>query len=180
MKKRLLSGIQPTGKLHLGNYLGAVQNWVALQNEFQAIFLIVDLHSLTTVYENPSELRQDKTELALDLLGLGLDPETCILAFQSDIPQHSELHLILSMLTPLQWLYRVPTYKSKIENVTEKDLGTYGFLGYPVLMAADILLYKADVVPVGLDQLPHLELCREIGRRFNHMYGQSVFPMVNG
>jgi len=169
-KKRLVSGIQPTGKMHLGNYVGAVRNWVKLQDEYEAFFLIVDLHALTTQYAHPDQLRTDKLNLAIDLLASGIDPEKSALFFQSDVPEHCELHLILSMITPLPWLTRVPTYKSKIAELKEKDLNTYGFLGYPVLQAADILLYQADVVPVGLDQLPHIELTREIARRFNHFY----------
>lgn len=172
---RLLSGIQPTGKMHLGNYLGAIQNWVTLQDHYESYFMVVDLHSLTSVYENPAQLRTDKQNLALDLLAAGIDPQKACLFYQSDVPEHSELHLILSMITPLPWLTRVPSYKSKIEEIKDKDLDTYGFLGYPVLQAADILLYKATSVPVGKDQLPHLELSREIARRFNHFYG-PIFP----
>ena len=175
MRKRLLSGIQPTGQMHLGNYVGAISNWVKLQHDFDAVFLVVDLHSLTTVYDNPAQLKQDKLELAIDILAAGVDPEKCSLANQSEILEHAELHLILSMITPLPWLTRVPSYKGKILEIKEKDLDTYGFLGYPVLMAADILLYKAEIVPVGKDQVPHLELAREIARRFNHFYG-NVFP----
>lgn len=174
-KQRLVSGIQPTGQMHLGNYLGAVQNWVELQNQYDAFFMIVDLHALTTVYEDPSELRKRKYELALDLLGAGVDPDKACLFYQSDVRQHSELHLALSMITPLPWLERVPTYKDKMADIKEKDLNTYGFLGYPVLQAADILLYKGEFVPVGKDQLPHLELAREIVRRFNHLY-KTDFP----
>ena len=188
-KQRLVSGIQPTGQMHLGNYLGAVQNWVTLQYEYDAYFMIVDLHALTTVYEDPSELRRGKYELALDLLGAGVDPEKACLFYQSDVRQHSELHLVLSMITPLPWLERVPTYKDKMADIKEKDLHTYGFLGYPVLQAADILLYKGDVVPVGKDQLPHLELAREIVRRFNYLYKTALpeaeekltqFPILPG
>lgn len=175
MAKRLLSGIQPTGQMHLGNYVGAISNWVKLQNDFDAIFLVVDLHSLTTVYDDPKQLKHDKLQLALDILAAGVNPEHCALAYQSEIIEHAELHLILSMITPLPWLTRVPSYKGKILEIKEKDLDTYGFLGYPVLMAADILLYKAEFVPVGKDQVPHLELAREIARRFNHFYG-PVFP----
>lgn len=175
MSQRLLSGIQPTGQMHLGNYVGAISNWVKLQDQFEAIFLVVDLHSLTTVYENPAQLKHDKRELAIDILAAGVDPSKCSLANQSEILEHAELHLILSMITPLPWLTRVPSYKGKILEIKEKDLDTYGFLGYPVLMAADILLYKANIVPVGKDQIPHLELAREISRRFNHFYG-PVFP----
>ena len=169
-KKRLVSGIQPTGRMHLGNYLGAIQNWVALQNEYDAFFMIADWHALTTLYENTSNLRDDKYALALDLLGAGVDPKKACLFFQSDVPFHAELHLLLSMITPLPWLERVPTYKGKMDEIANKDLHTYGFLGYPVLQTADILLYQGDVVPVGKDQLPHLELAREIIRRFNFIY----------
>jgi tryptophanyl-tRNA synthetase len=175
MSKRLISGIQPTGKMHLGNYLGAVKNWVELQDQYESYFIIVDLHSLTTVYENPGQLKTDKWNLALDILAAGVDPQKACLFNQSDVPEHSELHLILSMITPLPWLQRVPTYKGKMDEIKDKDLDTYGFLGYPVLQAADIMLYKGDIVPVGRDQLPHLELTREIVRRFNHFF-KSVFP----
>jgi len=174
--KRVLSGIQPTGRLHLGNLIGAVNNWVKLQEKHACFFFIADYHALTTAYSDTSSLREDIHQLAIDLLSAGIDPEKCTLFRQSDIPEHAELHLLFSMLTPLPWLERVPTYKSKIDEVKEKDLGTYGFLGYPVLQAADILIYKADLVPVGEDQLPHLELTREIGRRFNYLY-KEIFPM---
>lgn len=176
MTQTLLSGIQPTGKLHLGNYLGAIANWVQLQNHYNAFFMMADLHALTSVYENPEKLRQDKLNLAIDLFSAGIDPDKACLYYQSDVPEHAELHLILSMITPLPWLERVPTYKSKITELKDKDLNTYGFLGYPVLQAADILLFKADIVPVGEDQLPHLELAREIARRFNHLTGTTTFP----
>jgi len=173
--ERLVSGIQPTGKMHLGNWLGAVQNWVRLQSQYDAFFFVADLHSLTTIYQDPSQMAQAKYDLVVDLLSAGVDPKQACIFFQSDVPAHSELHLIFSMITPLPWLERVPTYKDKIDEIRDKDLNTYGFLGYPVLQAADILLYKAAVVPVGRDQLPHLELTREIARRFNHLY-QPVFP----
>lgn len=174
-KQRLLSGIQPTGQVHLGNYIGAIQNWVKLQTQYDTYLMIADLHALTSLYEQTDDLSTIKFNLAVDLLGAGIDPEKCALFVQSEIPEHSELHLIFSMITPLGWLERVPTYKSKIQEIKGKDLNTYGFLGYPLLQAADILLYKSDIVPVGEDQLPHLELTREIGRRFNHFYG-DVFP----
>ena len=173
--QRLLSGIQPTGKTHLGNYMGAIQNWVTLQDEYSPYLMIADLHALTTVYEQTENLNEIKKNLAFDILASGIDPKKCTLFIQSEIPEHSELHLIFSMITPLGWLKRVPTYKSKQEEIQGKDLDTYGFLGYPLLQAADILLYKANIVPVGEDQLPHLELTREIARRFNHLYGQT-FP----
>jgi len=174
-EKVVVSGIQPSGKLHLGNLIGALLNWVKLQDQYQCYFFIADLHALTTGYDNVKKLREDIIDVAVDLLAVGLDPEKCVIFKQSDVPEHSELHLLFSMITPLPWLERVPTYKSKIEELKGKDLGTYGFLGYPVLQAADILIYKADMVPVGEDQLPHIELTREIARRFNFFYGE-VFP----
>jgi tryptophanyl-tRNA synthetase len=176
LRKRVLSGIQPTGRLHLGNLIGAVENWVKLQEKYECFFFIADLHALTTAYDNTSGLKADIFNVAVDLLAAGLAPDRCVIFKQSDLPEHSELHLLLSMITPLSWLERVPTYKSKIDELGEKDLGTFGFLGYPVLQAADILIYKADFVPVGQDQLPHIELTREIARRFNHFYGE-VFPV---
>jgi tryptophanyl-tRNA synthetase len=175
VKKRILSGIQPTGRLHLGNLIGAVENWVELQEKHDCYFFIADYHALTTAYADTKGLKEDIGQLAVDLLSAGIDPEKCVLFRQSDVPEHAELHLLLSMITPLPWLERVPTYKGKIEELKEKDLGTYGFLGYPVLQAADILIYKATLVPVGEDQLPHLELTREIARRFNFLY-KEVFP----
>ena len=175
-KKRVLSGIQPTGKLHLGNLIGAVENWVKLQDQYECYFFIADLHALTTAYSDTKNLREDIKQLAIDLLSAGIEPEKAVLFRQSDVPEHAELHLLFSMITPLPWLERVPTYKSKIEEMKGSDLGTYGFLGYPVLQAADILIYKANLVPVGEDQLPHLELTREIGRRFNHLY-RDIFPL---
>jgi len=174
-QKRVLSGIQPSGKLHLGNFIGAVQNWTKLQEQYDCIFFIADLHALTTSYEDIKKLPMFIKDAAVDLLASGIDPKKSVLFKQSDVPEHSELHLLFSMITPLSWLERVPTYKSKIDEVKGKDLGTYGFLGYPVLQAADILIYKSDYVPVGEDQLPHIELTREIARRFNFYYGK-VFP----
>lgn len=188
-KKRVLSGIQPTGRLHLGNLIGAIENWVKLQDKYDCYFFIADLHALTSAYDETEHFKEDIKQIAIDLLSSGLDPKKCILFKQSDIPEHSELNLLFSMITPLPWLERVPTYKSKIEELTEKDLGTYGFLGYPVLQAADILIYKADFVPVGQDQLPHIELTREIARRFNYFYGKvfseprdllTEFPILPG
>ncbi len=173
---RILSGIQPSGRLHLGNLIGALQNWVKLQEKYESFFFIADLHALTTGYMNTRELKENIFQLAVDMVSSGLDPKRCTIFVQSDVPEHCELHLMLSMITPLSWLERVPTYKSKIEELKEIDLGTYGFLGYPVLQAADILIYKADLVPVGQDQLPHLELTREIARRFNNLYG-DLFPI---
>ncbi|MGA8525501.1 MAG: tryptophan--tRNA ligase, partial [Candidatus Sulfotelmatobacter sp.] len=176
--KRVLSGMRPTGKLHLGNYVGALENWVRMQDEYQCFFCVVDWHALTTDYADTSRVKENSLEVALDWLAAGLDPEKSVLFIQSHVPAHAELHLLLSMITPLGWLERVPTYKEQRENIRDKDLGTYGFLGYPVLQAADILMYKADVVPVGEDQVAHVELTREIARRFNGFYGKrgDVFP----
>lgn len=174
--KRVLSGIQPTGRLHLGNLIGAVENWVKLQDKYECYFFIADLHALTSAYSETKHFKEDVKQLVIDLLSAGIDPEKAVFFRQSDLTEHSELHLLLSMITPLPWLERVPTYKGKIEELKEKDLGTYGFLGYPVLQAADILIYKAEMVPVGEDQLPHIELTREIARRFNFLY-KEVFPI---
>jgi tryptophanyl-tRNA synthetase len=171
--------MRSTGKLHLGNYVGALQNWVSMQNQYECFFFVADWHALTTDYADTSQVKQNSIEVLLDWLAAGLDPERCIMFIQSHVPQHAELHLLLSMITPLGWLERVPTYKEQRENIAEKDLGTYGFLGYPVLQAADILLYKGDFVPVGEDQVAHVELTREIARRFNQFYQlnrSSVFP----
>jgi tryptophanyl-tRNA synthetase len=169
-RKRVLSGMRPTGKLHLGNYVGALQNWVRMQDEYECFFCVVDWHALTTDYADTSRVRENSLEVAFDWLAAGLDPKKSVLFLQSHVPAHAELHLLLSMITPLGWLERVPTYKEQRENIKEKDLGTYGFLGYPVLQAADILVYKADCVPVGEDQVAHVELTREIARRFNGFY----------
>jgi len=177
-RKRVLSGMRSTGKLHLGNYVGALQNWVRMQDTYECFFFIADWHALTTDYADTSRVKANSLEVALDWLAAGLDPERSTLFIQSHVPQHAELHLLFSMITPLGWLERVPTYKEQRENITEKDLTTYGFLGYPVLQAADILIYKGDFVPVGEDQVPHVELTREIARRFNQFYGKvtPVFP----
>ncbi|HKM47462.1 MAG TPA: tryptophan--tRNA ligase [Terriglobales bacterium] len=175
LRKRVLSGMRPTGKLHLGNYVGALDNWVRMQDAYECFFCVVDWHALTTDYADTSQVKQNSVEVALDWLAAGLDPEKSVIFIQSHVPAHAELHLLLSMITPLGWLERVPTYKEQRENIKEKDLGTYGFLGYPVLQAADILMYKAGVVPVGEDQVPHVELTREIARRFNGFY-REVFP----
>jgi tryptophanyl-tRNA synthetase len=168
--KRVLSGMRSTGKLHLGNYVGALQNWVGMQDEYDCYFFIADWHALTTDYADTSQVKQNSLEVCLDWLAAGLDPERSVIFIQSHVPQHAELHLLLSMITPLGWLERVPTYKEQRENIAEKDLGTYGFLGYPVLQSADILIYKGDFVPVGEDQVAHVELTREIARRFNQFY----------
>jgi tryptophanyl-tRNA synthetase len=181
-RKRVLSGMRPTGKLHLGNYVGALQNWVRMQDEYECFFCVVDWHALTTDYADTSQVKSNSLEVAYDWLAAGLDPKKSVIFIQSHVPAHAELHLLLSMITPLGWLERVPTYKEQRENIKDKDLGTYGFLGYPVLQAADILAYKADVVPVGEDQVAHIELTREIARRFNGFYGglhgttKEVFP----
>jgi len=174
MAKRILSGMRPTGKLHLGNFLGALDNWKKIQEQ-DAFFMIADWHALTTEYESHSEIKNNVTEVVLDYLAGGLDPSKCTIFVQSHVKEHAELALLLSMITPLSWLERNPTFKDQIKELKGKDLNTHGFLGYPVLQAADILLYKANQVPVGEDQLPHLELTREIARRFNHLYGE-VFP----
>jgi tryptophanyl-tRNA synthetase len=170
-RKRVLSGMRPTGKLHLGNYVGALQNWVGMQDQYECFFCVVDWHALTTDYADTSKVKENSLEVAFDWLAAGLDPQKSVLFLQSHVPAHAELHLLLSMITPLGWLERVPTYKEQRDNIKDKDLGTYGFLGYPLLQAADILIYKADVVPVGEDQVAHIELTREIARRFNGFYG---------
>jgi len=175
-RKRVLSGMQPSGLLHLGNYLGALENWKSLQPEFECYFFVADWHALSTNYADTSRIREFSRELLIDWLAAGIDPERSTVFIQSRIPEHAVLHLLLSMMTPISWLERNPTYKEKQEEIKEKDLSTYGFLGYPVLQAADILLYKPDFVPVGKDQLPHLELTRELARRFNDIYKRPVFP----
>lgn len=172
--KRILSGMRPTGRLHLGNYVGALANWVRLQNEYESFHFVADWHSLTTDYESHADLREASIEVAIDYLAAGLDPERTVIFVQSAVPEHAELHLVFSMLTPLGWLERVPSYKEMQENL-DRDINTYGFLGYPVLQSADILVYKAGAVPVGEDQVAHVELTREIARRFNRLYG-DVFP----
>ena len=178
-RKRVLSGMRPTGKLHLGNFVGALSNWVKMQGEYECFFFVADWHALTTDYADTSLVKENSVEVLLDWLAAGLDPERSTMFIQSHVPQHAELHLLFSMVTPLGWLERVPTYKEQRENIKDKDLGTYGFLGYPLLQAADILIYKADFVPVGEDQVPHVELTREIARRFNQFYkldSKEVLP----
>ncbi len=175
MKKRILSGMRPTGSLHLGNYFGALENWVKLQDEYDCHFFVADWHALTTGYEDPSQIKNNIYDVVIDWISAGIDPEKSVIFLQSDIKEHAELHLAFSMITPLSWLYRCPTYKDQMNQLKEKNISTYGFLGYPCLQAADILIYKADAVPVGEDQLPHLELTREIARRYNHLFG-DVFP----
>jgi len=174
-KKRVLSGMQPSGLLHLGNLMGALDNWRKLQDQFECYYFIADWHALTTNYADTSNLRKFRNEMVIDWLSAGLDPEKSVLFQQSLVPEHAVLHILLSMSTPLPWLERVPSYKEKMDQIQDREMNTYGFLGYPVLQAADILIYKANFVPVGIDQLPHLELTREIGRRFDSFYGE-VFP----
>ena len=176
---RVLSGMRATGKLHLGNYVGALVNWVELQSKYDCYFFIADWHALTTDFGDTSRIKANSIEVAIDWLAAGLDPGRATLFIQSHVPQHAELHLLLSMVTPLGWLERVPTYKEQRENIHDKDLGNYGFLGYPVLQSADILIYQADFVPVGEDQVAHIELTRELARRFNGFYPgarEFVFP----
>ncbi|GAB6174048.1 tryptophan--tRNA ligase [Paradesulfitobacterium aromaticivorans] len=173
---RILSGMRPTGSLHIG-HLSVIQNWVALQSQYESYFAIADWHALTTGYADCLDLSALRREIALDWLCVGIDPEKSAIFIQSEVKEHAELHLLFSMFTPLSWLERVPTYKDQLQQLGQdgKDLSTYGFLGYPLLQAADILIYKADAVPVGEDQIPHVELTREVARRFNHMY-EPVFP----
>ncbi len=175
--ERIFSGMQPSGRFHLGNYMGALDNWIKLQKDYECVFSIVDLHALTSSFEDTSNIQNNIREMAIDWLSAGLDPEKNIIFVQSHVPAHTELHLLLSMMTPLGWLERVPTYKDKLQQLGDmgKEINTYGFLGYPVLMTADILLYKAGLVPVGEDQTAHLELAREMCRRFNNLY-RPVFP----
>ncbi|MGA2358250.1 MAG: tryptophan--tRNA ligase [Terriglobales bacterium] len=177
IKKRVLSGMRSTGKLHLGNYVGALENWVRMQEQYDCFFCVADWHALTTDYADTSRLKENSIDVLLDWLAAGLDPAKCVMFIQSHVPAHAELHLLLSMITPLGWLERVPTYKEQKENIKGKDLDTYGFLGYPVLQSADILIYKADFVPVGEDQVAHVELTREIARRFNAFY-EFAQPVV--
>ncbi len=175
-KGRIFSGMRPTGKLHIG-HMSVITNWVRLQEEYQCFFAPVDWHALTTGYEDTSMLQENTMDMLMDWLAVGLDPEKSTIFIQSHVKEHAELNLLLSMTTPLSWLERCPTYKEQLQQLGEgRDIRTYGFLGYPVLMAADILVYRADTVPVGEDQLPHLELSREIVRRFNYIYQQEVFP----
>ena len=176
-KKRILSGMRPTGRLHLGNLHGALENWIQLQKQYDCFFFVADWHALTTDYATPGDIHGNIWDMVLDWLSAGLDPKYCTLFIQSEVKEHAELHLLLSMITPLSWLERVPTYKDQIRQFRDqgKDIGTYGFLGYPLLMAADILMYRPFGVPVGEDQLPHLEFCRELSRRFYALYGAEVF-----
>jgi tryptophanyl-tRNA synthetase len=170
---RVLSGMRPTGRLHLGHYHGVLKNWLELQHEYECFFFVADWHALTTHYEDPSIIPGSTREMVIDWLAAGINPGSATLFIQSRIPEHAELHLLLSMITPLGWLERVPSYKDQQEKLKERDLATYGFLGYPLLQSADILMYKAGQVPVGEDQVAHVELTREVARRFNHIYGRE-------
>ncbi|MGH8277336.1 MAG: tryptophan--tRNA ligase, partial [Steroidobacteraceae bacterium] len=171
--RRVLSGMRPTGRLHLGNWHGALRNWVELQYQYECFFFVADWHMLTTGYEDTSQLQEHVRDVLIDWLAAGLNPGVATLFVQSHVPEHAELHLLLSMITPLGWLERVPSYKDQQEQLKEKDLATYGFLGYPLLQSADILVYRAAYVPVGEDQVAHVELTRETARRFNHLYGRE-------
>ncbi|MDO8347595.1 MAG: tryptophan--tRNA ligase [Rugosibacter sp.] len=171
--EKVLSGMRPTGRLHLGHYHGVLANWIKLQHEYPCLFFVADWHALTTAYDEPGTITGNAREMVIDWLAAGVDPSQATIFIQSKVPEHAELHLLLSMMTPLGWLERVPTYKDQQEKLTHKDLTTYGFLGYPLLQAADILIYRADRVPVGEDQVPHIEFTREIARRFNHLYGRE-------
>ncbi len=172
--EKVLSGMRPTGRLHLGHYHGVLANWVKLQHEYPCLFFVADWHALTTAYDEPGTITQNAWDMVIDWLAAGVDPAQATIFIQSKVPEHAELHLLLSMSTPLGWLERVPTYKDQQEKLSHKDLTTYGFLGYPLLQAADILIYRADKVPVGDDQVPHIEFTREIARRFNHLYGREA------
>ena len=174
-KERVLSGMQASGKLHLGNLVGALRNWVQLQDNYDCYYFVADWHALTTGYSDPSTIKESTKDILMNFLAAGLDPEKCTIFIQSRIPLHAELHLLLSMITPLSWLERVPTYKEKQQELKDRDLSTYGFLGYPLLQTADIIIYRAKYVPVGIDQVPHLEISREIARRFNYLY-KEIFP----
>jgi tryptophanyl-tRNA synthetase len=174
-KRRILSGMRPTGKLHLGNYYGALYNWLKLQEEYECYYFVADWHAMTTEYDAPQPLGGYIAEMVMDWLAVGLDPQRSTIFVQSAIPEHAELYLIFGMFTPVPWLERNPTYKEQMQELSHKELATYGFLGYPVLQAADILMYKAHGVPVGVDQVPHVEMTREIARRFNHLY-RPIFP----
>jgi len=170
---RVVSGMRPTGAMHLGHYHGALKNWVRLQSEHPCLFFVADWHALTTHYDDPSIIESSTWDMVIDWLAAGIDPSQATIFIQSKVPEHAELHLLLSMSTPLGWLERVPTYKDQQEKLADRDLATYGFLGYPLLQAADVLIYRASMVPVGEDQVPHIEMMREIARRFNHLYGRE-------
>ena len=176
MTKRIVSGMRPTGKMHLGHLHGALNNWKNLQKEWECFFFIADWHALTSEYSNTGIIKESIDDIVIDWISMGLDPDKSTFFIQSKIKEHTELHLVFSMITPLPWLERNPTYKEQLKELTQKDIYTYGFLGYPVLQAADILMYKANGVPVGEDQAPHVELTREIARRFNNIYSKEIFP----
>jgi len=176
MKKRILSGMRPTGKLHLGHLVGALENWKKLQDEYECFFMVADWHALMSEYENPKDLKENMIDNVVDWIACGIDPKKATIFIQSHVKEHLELHMIFSVITPLGLLERCPTYKEQLREITNRDLSTYGFLGYPVLQAADIALYKAEVVPVGEDQLPHLELTRQIIRKFSNIYKSDIFP----
>jgi tryptophanyl-tRNA synthetase len=173
LQKRVLSGMRPTGKLHMGHYHGVLKNWVELQHDYECFFFVADWHALTTHYEAPYDIEQSVWDMVIDWLAAGINPSSATMFVQSHVPEHAELHLLLSMMTPLGWLERVPSYKDQQEKLKERDLATYGFLGYPLLQSADILVYRAGLVPVGADQVAHVELTREVARRFNHLYGKD-------
>lgn len=177
MKKgTILSGMRPTGPLHIGNLVGALKNWASLQDEYKCYFMIADWHALTSEFQHPENIREATTQVAMDFIAGGLDPERSVIFVQSDVVEHLELHITFSCITPLGWLERVPTFKEQVQNLADKEVANYAFFGYPVLQAADILVYKADTVPVGEDQVPHVEFTREVARRFNSLYGRQVFP----
>lgn len=178
-RERVLSGMQASGKVHLGNLVGALKNWVNLQDKYDCFYFVADWHALTTGYADPSTIEESTRDLLINFIAAGLDPDKSTIFIQSMVPQHAELHLLLSMITPIGWLERVPTYKEKQEQLKDRDLSTYGFLGYPVLQTADIIIYRAKFVPVGIDQFPHLEISREIARRFNYLY-KDIFPEPEG
>src|SRR4029079_3617763 len=173
MTSRVLSGMRPTGALHLGHYHGVLKNWIKLQHEYDCLYFVADWHALTTHYDDPAQIERHVWDMVIDWLAAGVDPSRATLFIQSRVPAHAELHVLLSMITPLGWLERVPTYKDQQEKLSNKDLSTYGFLGYPLLQSADILIYRANMVPVGEDQVPHVEFTREVARRFNHLYGRE-------
>ncbi|HAK88958.1 MAG: tryptophan--tRNA ligase [Nitrospirae bacterium GWB2_47_37] len=179
-RERVLSGMQASGKVHIGNLVGALKNWVDLQDKYDCFYFVADWHALTTGYADPSTIKESTKDLLINFIAAGLDPDKATIFIQSMVPQHAELHLLLSMITPLGWLERVPTYKEKQEQLKDRDLSTYGFLGYPVLQTADIIIYRAKHVPVGIDQFPHLEISREIARRFNYLYNRAIFPEPEG
>lgn len=173
-QKRVLSGMRPTGRLHLGHYHGVLKNWIQLQHEYECFFFVADWHALTTHYEDPEIIEDNVWQMVIDWLASGVNPGSACLFIQSRVPEHAELHLLLSMITPLSWVERVPTYKDTLAKTNDRDLATYGFLGYPILQSSDILIYQAGNVPVGADQVPHVEMTREIARRFNHIFGRDT------